>query len=144
MGEFLDKKQQFLKGLLIQTQNLTSKKVRLYCFNNPSEPNHTAHSFPIPLVSLRISMRFKTKNKLNFHFSTKTEAFFFPLHWSPQFKIHRDWTEARWERMSRPIEFAWKEKTRTYLNIKNRNFQKRKKSNTATIWHRLLLKFFRI
>ena len=44
--------------------------MRLYCFNNPSEPNHTAHSFPIPLISspevhMRSSLTWELKIPVN-------------------------------------------------------------------------------
>ena len=71
----------------------------------------------------------KTKNIVDFHFSTKIEAFFFPLRWSPQFKIHRHWTKAHkvdWERMSRSIRSAWKWKKK-HTSILKKKFPEAKK-----------------
>ena len=48
----------------------TEKKVELYRFKNPSESNHTAHSFPIPLISspevhMRSSLKWSLKIPVN-------------------------------------------------------------------------------
>ena len=103
--------------------------MRLYCFNNPSEPNRTAHSFPIPLVSLRVSMRFRTKKILNFQ--RKTEAFFFPASLESTIQDPQALNKGAQSRLGKKESSDWirlEVKKETYLNIEKRNFQREKKT----------------
>ena len=84
--------------------------------------------------SFHISLRFKT-NKAKIEFSTKKRTVYRYLPFFPALlestiedpqELHKgEHRKVDWERMSRQIESAWKQKkNETYLNIEKRNFQR--------------------